>query len=102
MRRRYLALLLGLCALLTACSGGAHVDASSQENAPEPTILLGFSQLGWESAWRLANSESIKAAAEQVRTFLSVVLSMVALVWYTLDLMKKLGENGVNNVDSTK
>ena len=41
------------------------MDASSQENAPEPTILLGFSQLGWESAWRLANSESIKEAAEQ-------------------------------------
>ena len=65
MRRRRLALLLAVCALLTACSGGQGVDASSQENTPEPTILLGFSQLGWESAWRLANSESIKAAAEQ-------------------------------------
>ena len=32
----------------------------------------------------------------------SVVLSMVALVWYTLDLMKKLGESSVNNGDSTK
>ena len=28
-------------------------------------IMLGFSQLGWESAWRLANSESIKEAAER-------------------------------------
>ena len=65
MRRRRLALLLAVCALLTACSGGQGVDASSQENTPEPTILLGFSQLGWESAWRLANSESIKEAAEQ-------------------------------------
>ena len=65
MRRRRLALLLAVCTLLTACSGGQGVDASSQENTPEPTILLGFSQLGWESAWRLANSESIKAAAEQ-------------------------------------
>ena len=32
----------------------------------------------------------------------SVVLSMVALVWYTLDLMKKLGANDAINGDSTK
>ena len=32
----------------------------------------------------------------------SVALSMVALVWYTLDLMKKLGANDAINGDSTK
>ena len=55
MKRRSVALLLMLCALLAGCSSGA----TPVEEPPEQSILLGFSQLGWESAWRLANSESI-------------------------------------------
>lgn len=57
-----LAALLGLCLLLAGC--GAQ-ETREAPHAEEPQVLLGFSQLGWESAWRLANTESIKDAAER-------------------------------------
>lgn len=60
--KRILMLLLCVCLLLTGC--GAK-PAGETERAEEPSLLLGFSQLGWESAWRLANTESIKSAAEK-------------------------------------
>jgi len=60
MKKAALAILLCLCLLLTGCS---KPEPESVESA-EPSLLLGFSQLGWESAWRLANTESIKSAAE--------------------------------------
>lgn len=59
-----MAALLALCALLAGCASRGGEDAQLEESR-EPSILLGFSQLGWESAWRLANSESIKDAAER-------------------------------------
>ena len=31
----------------------------------DPALLLGFSQLGWESAWRLANTQSVQQAAAE-------------------------------------
>jgi len=43
-----------LCVLLASCSGGE----------PDQRIVLGFSQIGAESEWRTANSESIKSAAK--------------------------------------
>jgi galactofuranose transport system substrate-binding protein len=48
-----MSLLLG-AAFLTACGTGKDDDR----------IVLGFSQIGAESEWRMANSESIKAAAQ--------------------------------------
>jgi len=60
--KRILMLMLCLCLLLTGC--GAKPSGET-ERAEEPSLLLGFSQLGWESAWRLANTESIKSAAEK-------------------------------------
>ena len=57
--QKILLLMLVLCLLLTGCA-----KEEPAENA-EPSVLLGFSQLGWESAWRLANTESIKSAAEK-------------------------------------
>ena len=60
--KRILMLVLCLCLLLTGC--GAKPSGET-ERAEEPSLLLGFSQLGWESAWRLANTESIKSAAEK-------------------------------------
>ena len=39
--------------------------APRQEAAPEDAVLLGFSQLGWESAWRIGNSLDIQEAAER-------------------------------------
>ena len=59
--KKILLLLLVLCLLLGGC---AKEEAENAETA-EPSVLLGFSQLGWESAWRLANTESIKSAAEE-------------------------------------
>lgn len=55
-----LLLCIWLCMLLTGCGG-----KKAAPQAEEPSLLLGFSQLGWESAWRLANTESIKASAER-------------------------------------
>lgn len=59
--KRILMLVLCLCLLLTGCGA----KQAEMERAEEPSLLLGFSQLGWESAWRLANTESIKSAAEK-------------------------------------
>lgn len=57
------AVLLLLCLVLAGCGGNA--DKTAETGAAEQPLLLGFSQLGWESAWRLANTESIKAAADR-------------------------------------
>jgi galactofuranose transport system substrate-binding protein len=46
--------LLLLCAFFAGCS----------RHEPDQRIVLGFSQVGSESAWRRANTESIKSAAE--------------------------------------
>ena len=65
MKRRGMAAVLALCLLLTGCGARRPAEDASEEAAQDQSILLGFSQLGWESAWRLANSESIKEAAER-------------------------------------
>ena len=58
--KRFVPMLLALCLLLSGC--GSKVEERPEE---KQSLLLGFSQLGWESAWRLANTESIKSAAEK-------------------------------------
>ena len=60
MKRCTMVCLLALCLLLTGCGAREQQEARMEE----PSILLGFSQLGWESAWRLANTQSIKSAAD--------------------------------------
>lgn len=62
MRIRWMALLL--CAvLLTSCAPRiAPVDADPTPN--DDGLLLGYSQLGSESNWRIGNSRSIQEAAE--------------------------------------
>ncbi len=60
--KRLFVLILCICLLLSGC--GAKL-AGEGERTEEQSLLLGFSQLGWESAWRLANTESIKSAAEK-------------------------------------
>ena len=54
------------CVLLLslALSGCAPQEAAPQEET-EDAVLLGFSQLGWESAWRIGHSLDIQAAAER-------------------------------------
>jgi len=59
--KRIALLMLALALVLCCCS--AEKEAERTEEAQ--SLLLGFSQLGWESAWRLANTESIKSAAEK-------------------------------------
>jgi len=61
MKQIFLALILALAAamLLAGCD-----DASQQTDSEPSSILLGFAQLGSESAWRLGNTASIKQAAQ--------------------------------------
>jgi galactofuranose transport system substrate-binding protein len=56
-RLRCLAVLA--CLLAAACSKEPHSGGG------EDPIVLGFSQIGAESEWRTANTNSIKSAAEQ-------------------------------------
>jgi ABC-type sugar transport system substrate-binding protein len=55
-------LVLGLAALLAACSGGSNTP--SADGAAKP-IVLGFSQIGAESEWRTANTTSVQTAAQE-------------------------------------
>lgn len=58
---RALAVALLIVFALTALGGCASREEAPQEDA----VLLGFSQLGWESAWRIGNSLDIQAAADR-------------------------------------
>jgi simple sugar transport system substrate-binding protein len=59
MRFKHSMLTLAAAAL-AACSGGAN---DSGETAQSQSIVLGFSQIGSESEWRVANTASIQSAA---------------------------------------
>ena len=57
-------LSIALCAammgtMLTACGGGGKKDAAKKDNKE---ITIGFSQVGAESDWRVANTKSMKEA----------------------------------------
>ncbi|MDD3213322.1 MAG: hypothetical protein PHY64_06600, partial [Eubacteriales bacterium] len=54
-------LFLACSLLLTGCTPANRTTASVDESQ----ILLGFSQLGSESAWRIGNTKSVKDAAER-------------------------------------
>lgn len=60
LMKRFGLVLTAVCLLLAGCAQKTLQPGDSAE----PSLLLGFSQLGWESAWRLANTESIKASAD--------------------------------------
>ncbi|MBG0567594.1 ABC transporter substrate-binding protein [Actinoplanes aureus] len=64
MHRRSFVLLsaAGLGSMLTGC--GDDDEGFDIKNAPTGPIVLGFSQVGSESGWRLANTKSIQKAAE--------------------------------------
>jgi ABC-type sugar transport system substrate-binding protein len=53
-------------ALATGCGGGSSTpgSSSSASGGGNKTITLGFSQVGSESGWRSANTESVKSAAK--------------------------------------
>ncbi|MBT0993069.1 ABC transporter substrate-binding protein [Cellulomonas sp. DKR-3] len=66
MRTRGLAAVVTVLALgLTACSGGGDETGGTGGQSAAPgsgPIKVGFSQLGAESGWRTANTESVKAS----------------------------------------
>ena len=51
--------ILLVSVLLVNCS-------NETEQAAEPGLLLGFSQIGTESAWRIGNTRDIEEAAENL------------------------------------
>lgn len=59
MRKRIFLLWMMLgCLLLSGCG-------EKQPQATEPSLLLGFSQLGSESSWRIGNTRDIEAKAAE-------------------------------------
>lgn len=105
--KRILIMLLLLC-LLAGCgaSGGGNVETAGEQQS----LLLGFSQLGWESAWRLANTESIKSAAEEAGVSLMYenaeqkqdrqIKAIRSFIAYQVDVIafSPIVENGWDNV----
>lgn len=62
-------LVIGITAMIAGCSGGSD-SATSGSDGKSPDggkkkLTVGFSQIGAESAWRTANTESIKSEAEK-------------------------------------
>ncbi len=67
MFRKIAVSMAGILALaLTAgCGGSSSTTNSAGGNGGSKAITLGFSQVGSESGWRSANTESIKSAATE-------------------------------------
>lgn len=59
MKKIDLAIAVCLAVLLCGCVKGAQPAADAAKDKP---IVVGFSQVGAESEWRVANTESVKAA----------------------------------------
>jgi len=59
MKKRKLAIAACLAILLCGCVKEAQPAANATKDKP---IVVGFSQVGAESEWRVANTESVKAA----------------------------------------
>jgi ABC-type sugar transport system substrate-binding protein len=62
--------LTGLMLFAAACGGGSNEGTDNKgENKPasgsDKKVTLGFAQVGAESGWRTANTESIKASATE-------------------------------------
>ena len=65
-RRSFLALSAATAAAggLAACAKKSDTASSSSSGSSGGTITLGFSQVGSESGWRAANTQSVKDAAK--------------------------------------
>ncbi len=59
-----------LCALLIAAACGCGKGEDKKEPVNDPKLLLGFSQIGAESAWRIGNTRDIEEQAENYRVSL--------------------------------
>ncbi len=62
------ALLLSL-ALAAGCTAGCRTDEGDNPERDTDLIVVGFSQLGSESNWRVANTESMKQALSEENGF---------------------------------
>ena len=62
MNRRLLAAVLCLPVLFCGCAQAEDPVESAPRDEP---IVVGFSQVGAESEWRVANTESMKAALSE-------------------------------------
>jgi ABC-type sugar transport system substrate-binding protein len=59
-------LLTGLAAIaLIGCNGGGDQTKGTTVPSGDKKLVVGFSQIGAESAWRTANTDSIKGEAEK-------------------------------------
>jgi len=58
-------LVICLTASLCGCVNGTPSEAETSEENLENLIVVGFSQVGAESEWRVANTESMKAALSE-------------------------------------
>ena len=66
--KKFLAAILSLAMVLSlaACGGDSGEEAGGEEaGGEEQSITLGFAQVGSESEWRTANTDNIKASAEE-------------------------------------
>lgn len=63
--KRILALLLAMVMMIVAAGCGGGDDKAASSGSGGKQITMGFSQIGAESEWRTANTESIKKAAEE-------------------------------------
>ena len=68
MKKRIAALLL-CTALAVSALGGCHLRGQEKEEKKEDLITVGFSQVGAESDWRIANTESMKEALSEENGF---------------------------------
>ncbi len=64
MKKTVLAIVVSLVILLSGCINEAPAADISEDHA-DNMIVVGFSQVGAESEWRVANTESIKATLSE-------------------------------------
>ncbi|GAB3005950.1 ABC transporter substrate-binding protein [Streptomyces pseudoechinosporeus] len=66
-RRNFLTAAVGVAAAggLAACAKEDEGSSSSSSGGGSKKLTLGFSQVGSESGWRTANSDSVKSAAKE-------------------------------------
>ena len=58
-KRRWFPAVLAVCLLMTACAKEPEAEPK------QPSVVVGFSQLGAESSWRIANTASMEKAAKE-------------------------------------
>ena len=64
-RRNFLTAAVGVAAAGTLAACAKEDDGPSDSSGGSKAITLGFAQVGSESGWRTANTDSVKAAAKE-------------------------------------